>query len=67
MHVLEVKQPVSALARTTLLNILQELIIFCIAVTDHFNVNLFLVTNVEDDVAMLFVLFDFLVGRFADI
>jgi hypothetical protein len=67
MHVLKVEQSISALARTTLLNIVQELIVLCIAIANHLHVNLFFVTNVKDDVTMFFVLFDFFVCRFADV
>lgn len=67
MHVLEIEESISALAGSTLLNVVQELIVLCVALTNHLHVNLFLIANVEDDITMLFVLFDFFVCRFTDV
>lgn len=67
MHILEVEQSISALARAALLNVVQELVVLCVAIADHLNIDLLLVADVEDDVTMLFVLFDFLVCRFANV
>jgi len=67
MHVLEIEQSISALARPSLLNVIQELIVLGIAIANHFHIDLFLIANVEDYVAVLFVLFDLLVGGFAHV
>lgn len=67
MHVLEVEQAISALPGATLLNVFQELIVLGVAIANHFHVDLLLVADVEDDITMLLVLFDFLVGCFADV
>lgn len=56
-----------ALAGAALLDVLEERVVLGVAVAHHLHVDLFLVANVEDDVAVLLVLFDFLVGGFADV
>lgn len=56
-----------ALARSTLLDVLEEGVVLGVAVADHLHVDLLLVADVEYDVAMLFVFFDLLVCGFAHV
>lgn len=58
---------VPALSGSTLLDVLQEGVVLSIAGTDNLHVDLFLVTDEEDHVAVLFVLFDLLEGDLARI
>lgn len=67
VHVLEIKQTIPTLAGAALLNVLQELVVLCVAIADHLHVDLFFIANIENDVTMLFVLFDFFVCRFTDV
>lgn len=65
MHVLEVEQSVAAFSGSALLQILQELVVLCVAVANHFSVDLLLIANVEDHIAMLLVLLDLFEDDFA--
>lgn len=67
MHVLEVEQAISALPGSTLLNVFQELVVLGVAIANHLHVDLLLIADIEDDITMLLVLFDFFVGCFADV
>lgn len=67
MHVLEVVETVAALAGAAGLQIRQEGIILLVAGTYHLNVDLPLVFDVEDHIAVLFVLFDLFVCGLADV
>lgn len=61
------EQHLPALAGSTLLDVLEELVVLGVAVTDHLHIDLLFVADVEYDIAMFFVFFDFLVCRFANI
>lgn len=52
---------------STLLNIIQKLIIFSITITNYFNIDLFLITDVENNITMFLVLFDFFIRCLTDI
>lgn len=65
MHVLEVEQAVAAFAGAASLQVLQELIVFCVAIANHLDVDLLLIANIENDIAMLLVLLDLLEDDFA--
>lgn len=67
LRIIESDENLPALAGAALLDVLEERIVFGVAVADHLDVDLFLVTNVEDNVTVLLVLFDFLVRGFADV
>lgn len=56
-----------AFTGTAFLDILQELIVFGVTFTNCFYIDLLFISDVENDISMLLVLLDFLVGRFADI
>lgn len=65
MHVLEIEQSVAAFSGSALLQILQELVVLCVAVANHFSVDLLLIANVEDHIAMLLILLDLFEDDFA--
>lgn len=65
--VLEVDQAVSALARPTPLDVFEKLIVVSVTVADHLHVDLLVIANVENHVAVLLVLSDRLEGGQADV
>lgn len=60
MHVLKVEQSIATFACSASLQVFQKLIVLSIAIANHLNVDLLLIANVEDDIAMLLVLLDLL-------
>lgn len=41
------------------------MVVFSVTITDHFDINLLFVTNVKDNIAMLFIFLDFFIRGFA--
>lgn len=65
MHVLEVVEAVATLAGASLLQVLQELIVFGVTLANDFGVDLLLVTDVKDHITVLLVLLDLFENNFA--
>lgn len=67
VSVLKVEKAVAALAGAALLQVLEEGVVGGFAISNNLDVDLLLVLDVEDDVSVLLVLFDLLVGGLADV
>jgi len=67
VHVLKVKQAISAFSCASLLQVLEELVILGVSLADHLHVYLLLVADVEHHVAVLLILLDLLVRSLADV
>ncbi|EZA51778.1 hypothetical protein X777_09535, partial [Ooceraea biroi] len=67
MSILEIKQPITTLPATALLQILEEGIVSRVTRSDDFDVYLPFIFDVEDHISMLFVFFYLLVRCLANI
>lgn len=67
MRVLEVVEAVAAFAGSADLQVREELVVFLVTGSDYLHVDLLLVLDEEDYVAVFLVLFDFFVCGFANV
>lgn len=66
-EIIKTKNILPAFTRSTLLYILEKGVILGITFTNYLHVNLFLITDVENNVAMLLIFLNFLISGFANI
>lgn len=67
VHILEVVKAVAAFVLASGLQVLEELAVLLVSGSDHFHIDLHLILDVEDDVAMFLFALDFFVGRLASV